>query len=88
MTKYAYIDQGDILHIADKKETAMTYAKEGTHVVETTLENRMVQPYFNGKTIHVYSPTDMRISAEGYGAEGKKIDPIPELAELYAKCAE
>ena len=86
--RYAYIDKGGILHIADNKETAVEYAKKGTKVVETVLTNRMAQPYFNGTTIFVYSPDDMRVACEGYGAAGKAIDPIPELADLYIACME
>lgn len=86
--KYAYIDKGDILHIVDDKETAVEFAKAGSRVIETTLQNRQGQPYFDGKTIHVYSADEMRIAAAGYGAAGKKIDPIPELADLYIACAE
>lgn len=86
--KYAYIDEGAILHIVDDKETAVEYAKEGTRVIETTLQNRQGQPYFDGKTIHVYSANEMRIAAAGYGAAGKEIEPIPALADLYIACME
>ena len=86
--KYAYVYKGAILHIVDDKDTAVKYAKEGTRVIETTLQNRQGQPYFDGKTIHVYSANEMRIAADGYGAAGKQIDPIPELADLYIACTE
>lgn len=81
MKKFAYIDRSGIMHVVSKIDTAREYKAVGTHVVETEIEAAHGYPVADGKQVIVYDEDCMK-----YDAKGKKIEPIPELAELYRKC--
>lgn len=82
MKKFAYIDKAGIMHITKDMQTAISYAQKGTTVIETEVEASGGYPVVKGEEIIVYSPEVMKIDAQG-----GKIKVIPELAELYKKCA-
>lgn len=82
MKKWCYIDCGGIMHITQKLETAVEYAKKGSRVIPLTdTESHNGYPVVDGKEIIVYGRDDMR-----YEARGEKIEPIERLAALYEKC--
>ena len=53
---------------------------EQSNIVLTDIEYKYGYPVINGEQIIVYSPTLMKLEANG-----EKINSIPALAELYNK---
>lgn len=78
---YAYIGDGNIMHVAKDFQTAVTYASKGTRVIETEQQYDMGYPVVNGEQIIVYGQDEMKITGDG-----PNIKVIPVLAELYKKC--
>ena len=78
MKHYAYLDKYGIMHLVDKRDTALDYAPNGK-VKETEWPAEYGYPLYEGKALIVYAPDDMR-----RGAKEKPImPPVPELAILY-----
>lgn len=79
---YAYVDKGGIMHVVEGMQTAIEYAKKGTKVIEFEGEYRNGYPVSGGEMVIVYSPEEMKVEAKG-----GNIPVVPELAEVYKKCA-
>ena len=82
--KYAYLDNGNILHISKSEETAKKFSKTGK-VVATDYPAEHGYPLADEKEIIVYSPTEMKWEAEGEAIEEAETK-YPALAALYEKC--
>ena len=76
---WAYLDRNGILYLVEKRDTAIEYAANGK-VVETDYPSHHGHPKYEGETLVVYGPEDMR-----RGTKGKQVIPVPELAALYRK---
>ena len=82
MKHYAYLDKYGIMHLVDKRDTALDYAPNGK-VKETEWPAEYGYPLYEGKALIVYAPDDMR-----RGAKEKPImAPVPEVAILYKELA-
>ena len=83
---YAYLDQGNILHISENKNTAAKYAKNN-RVIATEVPAQNGYPVVNGDRVFVYSPDE--IYAGGNINTGKELSPeaVPGLVELYIALA-
>ena len=82
MKHYANLDKYGIMHLVDKRDTALDYAPNGK-VKETEWPAEYGYPLYEGKALIVYAPDDMR-----RGAKEKPImPPVPELAILYKELA-
>lgn len=78
---YAYLTKAGIMKIVENPNTAMEYLGE-SNIILTDIECKYGYPVVNGKQIIVYGHDKMKLEANG-----KEIDAIPALAELYKKCS-
>lgn len=82
--KYAYLDNGNILHISKSEETAKKFSKTGK-VVATDYPAEHGYPLADEKEIIVYSPTEMKWEAKGEAIEEAETK-YPALSKLYEAC--
>lgn len=83
MMKFAYVGNDNILHIVKSLDTAVEYSKNNA-IIETDIktDGHGFPVNDNGEGVIVYGPEEMKTRATG-----DIINPIPELADLYNKCA-
>lgn len=86
MKHYAYIDKGGILHIVEKRETAMEYA--AGKVVETEIPCAGGYPLHEGKDVTMYDLETAYIGGNARSGSGRraKMSEIPEIVALYKAC--
>ena len=82
--KYAYLDNGNILHISKSEETAKKFSKTGK-VVETDYPAEHGYPLADEKEIIVYGPAEMKWEAKGDAIEDAGVK-YPALSKLYEAC--
>lgn len=88
MRKYAYIDNGGVLHIVEKQIDARKYSKDDRYAITEMESNHGYPVVKKGRTtteIVVYSLEEAYINGNRTDGTKVEIDNYPDVKDLYMK---